>query len=342
MPTWSSAKAFKKKHVIDKSKTDARFVNVVEVEEVTVQQQALYTGGFADWQIKSGRFKPAAEKKKHAMYREDIEYDTWEEHYDDDGRMFYYNPATEVSQWDVPEMIAMAMEAEAEREIKRAEHAQQYEQQQYEQQQYEDYNYYDENGYLVEYQPQQQDENENDENKKVQFLTERGENENDFIEDYDVVENAPNDPEEEKEFDEDDDVARTRNRLSKMTFKPMSKVKKKWAKMKISTKVMGMVNDAGKLHDEDQILQEERTAVCSLLANRLVGEAIAVSLPVVAIKVKKKRLETLKQKEFDMRHAAHADYRQNKVQVVQEVKVGSKEYLELQEANQEEVSKRSG
>ena len=67
-----------------------------------------------------------------------------------------------------------------------------------------------------------------------------------------------------------------------------------------------------------------------------------MSLPVVAIKVKKKRLETLKQKEFDMRHAAHADYRQNKVQVVQEVKVGSKEYLELQEANQEEVSKRSG
>ena len=73
-----------------------------------------YSSGFADWQLKSTKFRPPPPKPKHRLYREDVEYETWEEHYDDDGRRFFHNPMNGKSQWDVPPAIAKVMAKEEE------------------------------------------------------------------------------------------------------------------------------------------------------------------------------------------------------------------------------------
>ena len=71
-----------------------------------------FASGFAAWQLKSSKFRPPPPKPNHRLYREDVEYDTWEEHYDDEGARFFYNPSTNKSQWDIPEVIAKAMAKE--------------------------------------------------------------------------------------------------------------------------------------------------------------------------------------------------------------------------------------
>jgi len=82
-------------------------------EPPTPEKKAdTYTSGFADWQLKSSKFRPPPPKPNHRLYREDVEYETWEEHYDDDGTRFFYNPSTNKSQWDVPDIIVKAMAKE--------------------------------------------------------------------------------------------------------------------------------------------------------------------------------------------------------------------------------------
>ena len=53
--------------------------------------------------------------------------------------------------------------------------------------------------------------------------------------------------------------------------------------------VLNEVNEAGKLHDEDLVMEEELVAVCSLLANNAISSVVGEVVPKVALKIKKKR-----------------------------------------------------
>ena len=99
---------------------------------------------------------------------------------------------------------------------------------------------------------------------------------------------------------------------------------------------------AGKIHDEDLVAEEELVAVCSLLANKEISQVIADAVPKIALVEKKKRLQKLKDNQHAMWKTAHADYKQNKVETVKEVKVGSAEYLAMHEHDDDDEEEMKG
>ena len=108
-----------------------------------------------------------------------------------------------------------------------------------------------------------------------------------------------------------DEITRTRERLGKMNLKPLEVRRsdsaaysdsfinrvnislssqggqKKWGLLRGVKNVLNEVNEAGKLHDEDLVMEEELVAVCSLLANKAISLVVGEVVPKVAMKIKK-------------------------------------------------------
>ena len=71
------------------SKTDVRFSSKAgsAVPKLESEKVNTFATGFAPWQLRSEKFRPPPEEPKHELYREEVPYETWEEHYDDDGQV---------------------------------------------------------------------------------------------------------------------------------------------------------------------------------------------------------------------------------------------------------------
>ncbi|GMI39560.1 hypothetical protein TeGR_g9383 [Tetraparma gracilis] len=394
MPTWTkNAKKFNKKFKIDESKTDVKFIPKVEAPKPKPKADTYQTG-FADWQLKSAKFRPPAPEPVHELYRQEVEYETWEEHYDDEGKRFYHNPTTGVSQWDTPALILKAMAADGKRQ-KKKEIAEFYA---YQQQQEalgygeEEEGYWDEQGNWVAAMQTQQpglglhqaqqmqpyddegygDDGYYDEEDGEGYYDEEG----NWVDNYDgpkrlgwdgddddgveggggkLTRFAGDDGDDDDDDDDDDDpntppdtaaaepsmasdIEKTRARLKGMNFVAKKGSEKKWAMLRGVKNVLSEVNDAGKLHDEDLVREEEIVAVCSLLANETVSIVIDDAVPRIALKIKKERLKAMEEKNHANWKVAHADFKTNKVEVEVELKVGSAAYLEAQVDEEEEES----
>jgi Ran GTPase-activating protein (RanGAP) involved in mRNA processing and transport len=406
MPTWTkSAKKFKAKFVEDSTKTDPRFAAPVPTAPEPSAPINTFTTGFAPWQLTSSRFRPPQPVPKHDLYRDDVEYETWEEHYDDFGKMFYHNPNTGVSQWDVPPLIQKAIAADN-RRSKRKEINEFYAYQQHQESTYghhddhdEQAGYWDEEGNWV------VDENgagwyvedavsvhpsghpsdadvtttkdvNSDQITEQSVRQGQGDYNHYFDDDYygeddnDDVDDYPDDEPDDSHLvmnggngapaDEDEDdtppatasdvtgdrtmaeeIERTRARVAKINFVPKNKGEKKWAMLRGVKNVLTEVNEAGKLHDEDLVKEEEVVAVCSLLANATVSLCVAESLPRVALQIKKGRLKEMEEKNHANWKMAHADFKTNKVEVPPDIKVGSVEYLN-QHPDEEDTEEGAG
>ena len=139
-----------------------------------------------------------------------------------------------------------------------------------------------------------------------------------------------------------DEIARTRLRVANMKVKPLQGAQKKWGLLRGVKNVLNEVNEAGKLHDEDLVMEEEMVAVCSLLANKAIGLVVKEAVPRVALQIKRQRLKAMEDKNHANWKVAHAEFRTNKVEVVKEVKVGSAEYLELHEHDDDDEEEMKG
>ncbi|GMI18093.1 hypothetical protein TrLO_g1216 [Triparma laevis f. longispina] len=420
MPTWTkNARKFNKKFKVDTTKTDPRFVKKEDSEAKVKKPPAeTYSSGFASWQLQSQKFRPPAPSPKHDLYREDIEYETWEEHFDDDGQRFFFNPMDGKSQWEIPRGIKNAMDKEERKrkkeveeyyaahgsDVSQAGYSSSYSEGVYEG---DDGYFYDQEGnYIENYQPRQQQQQqlgyENEEGKYYAeggYYDESGNwvgDESEYYDDgYDdgwtdsrpsttnadlrqltegshsiltsALDELGDDEDDEDDYDYDDgveeepepvnpaeieieptgdpiqdEIARTRKRLSMMKMKPLEGAKKKWGLLKGVKNVLTEVNEAGKLHDEDLVMEEEMVAVCSLLANKAIGLVVNSAVPKIALRIKKERLKVMEDKNHANWKVAHADFRTNKVEVVKEVKVGSAEYLEMHEHDDDEEEMKGG
>ena len=139
-----------------------------------------------------------------------------------------------------------------------------------------------------------------------------------------------------------DEIERTRKRVSMMKFVPKKGAGKKWGMLRGVKSVLNEVNEAGKVHDEDLVQEEGMVAVCSLLANKMISNVVSDAVPKIALSEKKARLQKLKDHEHAMWKTAHADFKQNKTETVREIKVGSVEYLEMHEHDDDEEEMKGG